>query len=91
MNIIFGIILFFSFFILFYYLVKIFFRYVLPWLLKRYVKKQQEKFGQNAWKQEEPKEGEVTIKKTMQTKPKDDNGFGEYIDFEEVNNEEQEK
>ena len=88
MDFIFGIILFF---ILFYYLVKLFFRYVLPWLLKKYVKKQQEKFEQSGWSGDEPKEGEVKIKRTVNTKPKNDSEFGEYIDFEDVNNEEQEK
>ncbi len=82
MDIIFGIIVFF---ILLYYLAKLFFRYVLPWLLRRYVKKQQEKFGQNEWKQDTPPEGEIKIKRTTRTKPKDDGEFGEYIDFEDVN------
>jgi len=88
MDFIFGIIIFF---VLLYYLIKMFFRYVLPWLLRKYVKKQQEKFGQNAWGREEPPEGEIKIKRPAQTKHKDDRDFGEYIDFEDVDNEEQEK
>ncbi|NOX84446.1 MAG: DUF4834 domain-containing protein [Chlorobi bacterium] len=88
MDIIFGIIIFF---VLLYYLIKLFFRYVVPWLLRRYVKKQQEKFGQNAWNENKPREGEVKIKRTARTKQKDDVGFGEYIDFEDVDDNDKQK
>jgi hypothetical protein len=76
-------------FILFvlYYAVILFVRYALPWLLGRFIRKQQEKFfGQKQPFTEQPKhEKEKNAdppKKKHQTK--DDKTFGEYIDFEEV-------
>jgi len=60
----------------------------LPWLMGRYVKKQQEKFyqgfdqsGRNA---QPKKEGEVKIKQPRKKSKKDDGDFGEYVDFEDL-------
>lgn len=70
-------------FIGFYYGFKLFLRYVLPWLLARFIRKQQEKFsgqGQNRPMQDEVR---VNTKKKNSVK-KDDGSFGEYVDFEEI-------
>ena len=77
-------------FILLGYAFRLFLRYGLPWLMGRYVKKQQEKFyqgfdqsGGNAYKK---KEGEVNIKQPRKKGKKDEGDFGEYVDFEDLNN-----
>ncbi|MCB2208987.1 MAG: DUF4834 family protein [Bacteroidetes bacterium] len=77
-------------FILLGYAFRLFLRYGLPWLMGRYVKKQQEKFYQgfnqsreNAYQK---KEGEVKIKQPRKKSKKDDGDFGEYVDFEDIDN-----
>lgn len=84
MDILLGIILFF---IILWYGLKLFLRYGLPWLLARFLKNQQSRFG-NLNQQQQAKgqrpDGEVKIKKDKSQKPKDDEGFGEYVDFEDV-------
>ncbi len=86
MDILFGIILFF---VLLYYGLKLFLRYGLPWLIGRFMKNQQAKYGQwnqQQGNQESQKEnGDVKIKADRTKKPKDDSGFGEYVDYEDVN------
>jgi hypothetical protein len=70
-----------------YYSGLLFFRYGLPWLLARFIRKQQEKFFQQP-----PVSGsgntEPKAKKQPKVKKKktDDKGdtFGEYVDFEEI-------
>jgi hypothetical protein len=81
MDVFLGILLFF---IVVYYAMKLFLRYVLPWLLARFVKKQQDKFSQQHVYNEEKKEGEINIKSKTRGKTKDDKSFGEYIDFEDL-------
>jgi hypothetical protein len=76
-------------FILLYYGFRLFLRYGLPWLLTRHIRKQQQKFyGANDQTQENArkrKEGEVKIKNPgNDKKKKKDEEFGEYVDFEEV-------
>jgi len=50
------------------------------------MKKQQEKYSQFGQQQNpsEKKEGEVEIKNKKAAKPKADEGFGEYVDFEDI-------
>lgn len=61
----------------------------MPWMLARFMKKQQDKFNQmngfgNAG-YDQTKEGEVHIKKNQsQTTSNKDDDFGEYVDFEDV-------
>lgn len=81
MDVLLGIILFF---ILFYYIFKLFLRYALPWLLARFMHKQQNKFYQQQGFQSENQEGEVKIKRDKSKKAKDDSSFGEYVDYEDV-------
>ena len=66
---------------------RLFLRYGMPWLLARFMKKQQEKFNQAYNKQQgfyqEKKEGEVEINIPPKKEQKKDDEFGEYVDFEE--------
>ncbi len=75
-------------FILLGYAFRLFLRYGLPWLMGRYVKKQQEKFyqgfdqaGGNA---HQKKEGEVKINQARKKTKKDEGDFGEYVEFEDL-------
>ena len=64
---------------------RLIFRYVVPWFIMRFVKKQQDKYSEYFQSQETKKEGDVEIKVNKNdTKDKNDDSFGEYIDFEEV-------
>jgi len=78
--------LIFIFFVLAYGF-KLFLRYGMPWLLGRFMKKQQEKFNQTYSQQQAygqgKKEGEVEINIPPKTEQPKDNEFGEYVDFEE--------
>lgn len=77
--------IFFIFF-LFYYSLRLFLRYGLPWIITRFIKKQQSNFNPYGRQQSDrqPDEGEIKIKTSRKEKPKDDTGFGEYVDFEEL-------
>lgn len=79
-----GLILFFVFL---YYGFKLFLQYGMPWVVNRFMKKQQEKFNQFGQQQNtsQKREGDVEIKNKKGAKPKDDDGFGEYVDFEDIN------
>ena len=82
MEIFLGIIVFFM---LLWYGFKIFLRYGLPWLIARFVRNQQAKYGQYQQSSgTDKKEGDVLIKKDPSQKTKDDSDFGEYVDFEDV-------
>ncbi|MAO71227.1 MAG: DUF4834 domain-containing protein [Flavobacteriales bacterium] len=81
-----GLIRFLFWFLIISYILKLLGRYIIPYLLKRYVKKKQSEFNQQFSQRQsnEEKEGEVSIK-TKPKKPKSDTSkMGEYIDFEEV-------
>ncbi len=60
----------------------------MPWLLTRFMKKQQEKFNNmNGFPNNNPqnsRDGEVHIKTKKSNNVKDDSDFGEYVDFEDV-------
>ena len=74
------------FLMLLWYGFKIFLRYGLPWLLARFVRKQQAKYGSfNGATTNPPDEGEVKVRKKPTQSNKDDKSFGEYVDFEDVN------
>ena len=74
----------FLFLLLFYYAMKLFLQYVVPWLLRRHVRKQQERFNGFSRKQEQSREGDVHIRGKSASKKKDDKDFGEYVDFEDI-------
>ncbi len=77
--------------VIIYYGFKLFFRYAMPWLISRFVKKQQDKFNQmNGFPKSDysrKEEGEVNIKSKKENKTNEDTDFGEYVDFEDVDNE----
>ncbi len=69
-----------------YYGLKLIGRYVFPWLLKRFINKQQEKFynqTQSGNSRTERQEGEVKITGAPQRSSKKDD-LGEYVDYEEI-------
>jgi len=66
------------------FLSKLFFRYVLPWWLSRFVKKQQKKYEQQFYDNGRVYEDdEIRIKKEAGNSEVNPD-VGEYIDFEEV-------
>lgn len=71
-----------------YYGFRLFFRYAVPWIITRFMKKQQDKFnqmnGSHNSKFSQKKEGEVNIKSKHTKKTEEDASFGEYVDFEDV-------
>lgn len=73
--------------VIIYYAIVLAVRYILPWLVGRFVKKQQEKFfgqGQSSTKSDEPRKKNNVDKQTGKPQHKDDKSFGEYVDFEDV-------
>jgi hypothetical protein len=69
-----------------YYSIKLIGRYVLPWLLKRFINKQQEKFNQqhsNNFSSRSRNEGEVEITASPNKSTKHDD-LGEFVDYEEI-------
>lgn len=83
-----ALLTFIFFIVVFYYAFRLFIRYAAPWLIARFMKKQQERYnnmsGFQQHNQSGKEEGEVTVKSSKSDKSKDDSGFGEYVDFEEV-------
>ncbi len=71
-----------------FYLLRLALRYIVPWMITRFVKKQQDKFnnqsGFSGNNYDESKKGKVKIKKNKTKNTKDDGDFGEYVDFEEI-------
>jgi len=66
-------------------LFRVFFFYILPWILKRKIEKMQSGYNQQQQQQNNRKEGEVHFdnsQKTVSSVDKDD--VGDYVDFEEV-------
>ncbi len=74
--------------VLIYYGFRLVIRYVVPWLIARFMKKQQDKFNQmNGFansSDNQKKEGDVDLNTKRNQKSKEDDGFGEYVDFEDV-------
>ena len=73
--------------IIIYYGFRLFFRYAMPWLLARFMRKQQEKYSNMAGfgkQQPNSKSGDVNFKEASGNKNNNDKDFGEYVDFEEV-------
>jgi len=69
------------------YVLRLAFRFLLPWLLGRFIRKvagnmqQQSPFQQQTYQKNE---GEMYVKTDTTDKPKIDPEVGEYIDFEEI-------
>ena len=74
--------------VIIYYSFKLFFRYAVPWMITRFMKKQQDKFSQmNGFPNSgynRKKDGEVNIKSKQTKKSRGDTSFGEYVDFEDI-------
>lgn len=76
-----------------YIIFRLMIRYLLPYIVKRFVEKQKEKFYQanpHMRKDEEEtqkkhrKDGEVNIKHTTKSKKLNTDDVGEYVDFEDI-------
>lgn len=68
-----------------WFVTRLIFRYVVPWFIMRFVKKQQDKYNEYFQNQETRNEGDVKIKvNKTETINKDKDPFGEYVDYEEV-------
>ncbi len=60
-------------------------KYVLPWLIMRFINKQQRNFDNYRRPENKDQAGGVNIKKgRSQTRKNEDAQFGEYVDFEEI-------
>jgi hypothetical protein len=68
-----------------FFAVRLFLRYVVPFLLGRFIRKQQEKFygQQSANHYQQDEEGKVRVKTKARGKKKNDD-LGDYIDYEEI-------
>ena len=73
--------------IVIFYVFRLIFRYLVPFLLVRFVKKMQNNmtggFTQPTDKPQQ--EGEIKVKYTPKEPAKSDSNIGEYIDYEEIN------
>jgi hypothetical protein len=68
-----------------WYGTKLIIKYVLPWLIMRFINKQQKNFDNYNRTDDVKGEGGVNINKEKSTtKKKGDALFGEYVDFEEI-------
>ncbi|MCB2221783.1 MAG: DUF4834 family protein [Bacteroidetes bacterium] len=67
-----------------YYLIKLFMRYVMPLLLRYFIRKSQKQYQQT--EQRQRKNGEIHIDYTQEKKGSTDS-LGEYVDYEEINDE----
>lgn len=83
-----GFLKFIFILIIIVYILKLLFRYVLPFLLSRYLKRKMNDFGGKTWEFNNPyqskNEGDITIDKNTTSKKQYSKNSGEYIDFEEI-------
>jgi uncharacterized protein HemY len=72
-------------FLVVWYAIRLIIKYLVPWLIMRFINNQQKNFDSYRQSQQKQKEGEINIKKGKEeTRKKDDGHFGEYVDFEEI-------
>lgn len=86
---------FLLFVIILYLVFRLLGRYVLPWLVKRYVRNVQKKYyrdnphmdPRSRKKGKQKKEGNIHIKRSgkKDDSRNDDSGLGEYVDYEDIN------
>ena len=69
------------------FLGKLFFRYVLPWWLARFVKKQQKKYERQFYNEEKINGEEKIRYKNSDIEGSVNPDVGEYVDFEEIDDE----
>lgn len=81
-------------FIIVYFLVRILFRTVFPWLMRRFVERKMKEFGMNPQEHNENNDKNTDIRKgdvNIDYIPEDDDENGddhhdaEYVDYEEIN------
>lgn len=73
-----------------YFGIRLLFRFLIPFLLKRFVRKQQEQFYDHNSAQKSREEGEVKVK-SKREKKSSNTDLGEYIDYEEIQEKENNK
>ena len=73
------------------FLGRLFFRYVLPWWLARYVKKQQQKYEQHFYKEKTVNNEEKIRYDDSSVEGNINPDVGEYIDYEEIDDNEENK
>ncbi len=86
-----GLLKFIFIFLLVYYGLKLITRYVVPFFAKRYIKNMQNNFNKQQHKKpyyNKSNEGDVIIKSNQRKGKKVDKDIGEYIDYEEVKDDE---
>jgi len=74
--------------ILVFYVIKFFFRLLIPILIKRYTDRLHDSFQKGFYKNYEEKDisnGKVVIEKKKLSTNKESDNLGDYVDFEEVN------
>lgn len=76
--------------IVLYLLGYIFLKFILPWMLKRFVRKMAKKmnipYEEKTNRSSKQKPGEINIDYVPENKPSDENNLsdGEYVDYEEI-------
>jgi len=73
-------------FVIFILILRLVFRYLLPILFKKFLRSQQNRFKQHFHKYQNShtkNDGDITINKKVKKKNTKDN-LGEYVDFEEI-------
>jgi hypothetical protein len=73
-----------------YFGLRLLFRILIPFLLKRFVRKQQEQFYNDNSFQNGREEGEIKVKSKREKRSSNTN-LGEYIDYEEIQEKENNK
>ena len=72
--------------LLIYYVIKMIGRFFFPYVFRKSLEKFEEQYGNRQERQEEEKEGEISIEKKPDDTSGGKNQEGEYIEFEEVDN-----
>lgn len=70
--------------ILIFYALRLVLRYLLPWLVHRYIRKVQRNRDAYNQHQQDQQTGEMKVKQGKTETPKIDPDAGEYVDFEEI-------
>ncbi len=70
--------------ILIFYALRLALRYVLPWLVRRYIRKMQRNMDAYNHQKSGDSTGEMKVKAGKTEEPKIDPDAGEYVDFEEI-------
>jgi|AntRauTorcE11897_2_1112592.scaffolds.fasta_scaffold33401_3 hypothetical protein len=85
-----GLIRLALFLLLIYLLAKLFTRYLLPYILKRFIRKTEERYKKErkAYEDQDKREGDIHIAyKNRRKSSKKHDTLGEYVDYEEIDEE----